>query len=276
MRRMVFFLLLLFPMILFAEGERRGHYAPRELGFVGDTSTWWEVLDPPLSIGVDPVWTIVHLFWLDEQGTICKGNPGVNGQPGWVDINYPAWEELDSHREADGNVYLDEEELLYFQTRRYPIPQNYGGLGEHLLLFRALEFRIRSNGLVAQTLNTELSLPIDIFLDETYVVPGYVQARSARFSSLHPRCPLLDELGLPVPEPPSFSGGQTGPAQDSTRCLTRSNVTAEDLIKVCQEGLLRGKLGKGGRLYRVTRETRGPLKKPGMKEMKKGKKQKYL
>lgn len=273
-----------FSFSLFSEGDRpRGNYTSREMGFVGDTSHWWEVPNPP-AIEIDPVITSVQLFWLDDQGYICKGNPGTTGQPGSIDLPYPASQELFQRSDSDGNVFISEEELFRFQTQRYPVSTSYDGLGEHLIIFLAHTFRVRTTGQLIEARGAQPSMPLDLMIDETFLVPGYFQPRSALLSLERQNCPLLDEMGVSIPPPPppiSLNGEERREEspQHPSRCLVRANITAQDLVRACQEGRLRGSLGRDGRLIIERPPPRSNLKKPGKKDIapsKPKKKQRYL
>lgn len=283
MKAIIVFIFLIFSFPLFGEGDRpRGNYITREMGFVGDTSAWWEVPNVPATVSVDPIVTSVNLFWLDTEGYICKGNPGTSGRLGFIELPYPAWQQLYDRRDSDGNIFVSQEELLLFQTQRYPVSPSYTGIGEHLIIANAYYFRVRDTGQVIGSLHTESSMPLDLLVDETFLVPGYVQFRSARFSITHENCPFLESLGLAIPPPPSIgSEARPEPAQDSTRCLVRANITAQDLAKACEEGRLRGSFRGEGRLIieEPPKRQKHDLKKPGRKELSPGKpkkKPKYL
>lgn len=284
MKKIIVLFVLTFSLSLFGEGDRpHGNFAFRALGFVGDTSHWWEVPNPPV-VEVDPVITTVQLFWLDDQGYICKGNPGTTGQPGSIELPYGAASELFNRRDAEGNIYISEDELYYFQTQRYPVSTSYDGLGEHLIIFLAHEFRVRATGQFIGGTSSQPSMPLDLMIDEAYLAPGSFQPRSALLSLERQNCPLLDEMGISIPPPPppiSINGEERREEspQHPSRCLVRANITATDLINACREGRLRGSLGRDGRLIIESPPPKSNLRKPGKKDIapsKPKKKQRYL
>jgi hypothetical protein len=209
--------------------------ATRETGFTVDLDQWWIRYGPGRTITNDPVAGWLHLFWLDEDGNICRGDPGVSGRPGAEWIIRTRYSEID--RFVDRSI--DEAQLATLRRDTYSLDR-YSAQGPHLAQWRAEYTRNRSTGIVSLISGAlYYSMPVEITLGPSSVSPSVLRP------AFDPDCPLNSVLGLPLPGDVTTSSGQ-----HPTKCLRRSYVPADRLIQSCREGRLTGGVNAG--FYRGT------------------------
>lgn len=210
---------------------------PREQGIKVNISNFWQNAPSGQDIGMDPISGMLHLYWLDSDGNICRGNPGVTGQPGSA-VFYPSpsimAEVRSIEHSRDNTITLAD--LRRLQEDTFLI--NGYGTGSHILQYTAYIWRARANGEVFEDFTAPRgSLPVDASLSEDYVTPAFVRPVYA-FGDRHLG---YFETGLPVPG----TGLESTEGQHPTKCRVRQEITASDLIRASSEGRLEGSLFDG-------------------------------
>lgn len=185
----------------------------------------------------DPLTGPVRLYWLDDDGNICSGDPGESGQPGSVEFSPSNWADAMGRRDES----ISAEELASYQRFNISI-NDFTGTGTHFLQFVTNLFRSRDNGNVFQSPSgLILSLPQDISLQNRTANPASFRPQYI-FSERHP-CFAQDNENLMLPSASLTLEGQ--PAQHSSKCQRRQNVTATALVQACAEGRLEGSFSEG-------------------------------
>ncbi len=212
---------------------------PREQGIRVNLSNFWQNAPPDQDIGMDPISGMLHLYWLDSDGNICRGNPGVTGQPGSA-VFYPSpaiiAEVRSIEHSRDNTITLAD--LMRLQEDTFLI--NGYGAGSHILQYTAYIWRARANGEVFEDFTAPRgSLPVDASLSEDYISPSFVRPVYV-FGDRHLG---YFETGLPIPD--TDTGLEPTEGQHPTKCRVRQNITASDLIRASSEGRLEGSLFDG-------------------------------
>lgn len=170
-------------------------------------NSWYLNVEDESNIDLDPIGGYLYLYWIDENGYVCHGVPGVSGQPGpeiivaWVDESYTAIEEY----AVISLSQLDDMQVIPFELG------SYSGEGMHFAQFANWKWRGREDGKV-------FSAPLGFH----YAVPDIVSLNS-EFCLLpvyaydFPKCALGS--GLQVPNPADIL--YDGPDQDPEMCHNR-------------------------------------------------------
>ncbi len=105
-------------------------------------SGWWSNVQDKPSIEVDPMGGYQFVYWIDDSGNVCHGNPGSNGQPGPAVINTY---KPQAYALAGNATSITAEQLKAFQE--IPVPyDNYAGAGMHFVQFYNTLWRKRADG----------------------------------------------------------------------------------------------------------------------------------
>ncbi len=216
-------------------GEKSG---PRENGLIIDITRWFEELPPGLKITIDPAGGILKVYWLDEDGNICHGEPGISGQPGTVTISDPDASEILNDMYDKGQTMSKLVLDLYQKTRHYDF-SGYDGTGSHLMHFEPFMWRIRSDEKLSKG-KADISLPADLELTATKIRPvsftpysAYRKDSSCVYAMVH--------AGIsPMPSPP-----ERGPKQNPDKCKVKSKLKAKALINACLADRLEGDFSEG-------------------------------
>ncbi|MES1157197.1 MAG: hypothetical protein ABUL73_05405 [Alphaproteobacteria bacterium] len=108
-------------------------------------SGWWT--NPPAQIDHDPFGGYVFVYWIDNLGNVCSGDPGVSGQVGPAVI--PAQTPAASAAIA-ANAPITQAQLTTFQE--IPISYaHYSASGLHFVQFYSTAFRMRADGSIWTT-----------------------------------------------------------------------------------------------------------------------------
>jgi len=210
-------------------------------------SDWWKNLDS--DIDVDPISGFLRYFWLDENGTICSGEPG-RGLPtyNYIYSSKIFTDILPLVRYSNASISLDD--LRNFQTDTYNFSSNISG--KYIFQYAAHMWRLRSDGSMFEGWPAWLSLPVDGYSDD-YVSPGYVEPVAV--TQKLKEC--FSEFG-----PPSTAYS----VRDTRKCNVRKNVTASDLIQACLDDRLEGSFEDGYfRILNRTTSNRTTTVKPSLK-----------
>jgi len=107
-------------------------------------NNWWADLPEPAQVDHDPIGGYVFAYWIDDQGNVCSGDPGRNGEvgPAVVAALTPA-----AGAAIAANAPVAASELSAFQ--QIPVSfANYSASGPHLIQFYNTTYRTRSDGAV--------------------------------------------------------------------------------------------------------------------------------
>lgn len=211
---------------------------PRSQGLTINLKDWWKDVATSVEIGVDPLGGAIYLFWLDDEGNICHGDPGTTGQPGLVLIMPSNFGELRTLRRSDATITI--EELARLRNDTYDIGL-YTGQGMHFVIYRNQIWRERSVGMVFEDFaNIQSSYPIDVNLSD-YITPNYLLP-NAMLRLNNYNCSLTEYGTLAVPD--SGIGGAVS-GQHPTKCLHKQSITGRSIAEACRSGRLTGGLTEG-------------------------------
>ncbi len=103
-------------------------------------SQWWSdaPADRAAQITIDPVGGWIFLYWIDTEGLVCHGEPGVSGWPGPVVI--PASDPRATTLDPIPEDILAELQEIPFGLAGYQAP------GPHLVQFATGTYRARGTG----------------------------------------------------------------------------------------------------------------------------------
>ena len=260
----------------------------REEGIRVDLTNWWAqvptpeelaaarspgkggtrsmAVDPTITstdeIEWDPLGSALMMYWLDEDGYVCHGTPGVSGQPGVIVIQTARISNFsrmirEATRVSDSlvadiqdDVYLLTKEETWTEEEDFMEDVGWGGethssvstftdTGEYLFQFGVQYWRQISTGLLYKMTLPRLSLPVDATLTDTTVSPSFFQPVSTaglRFNDCYSR----DEGLMRVPR-----SDLDVESQHPTRCFVKQDVSAFDLAIACEEGRLEGSFYDG-------------------------------
>jgi len=163
-------------------------------------SGWWT--NAPDVIERDPIGGYQLVYWVDDAGNACHGDPGRNGQVGPASMNAfkPKAYEL-----ADNSSSITEEQLKAFQEIPVSL-DNYSGSGLHFVQFLSTIWRNRSDG------STYRVRPLDAAVS----IPTITEIGSkACIAPVAFRFPMT--AFLPSPDPVTSQD-----SQDPNRCKVRA------------------------------------------------------
>lgn len=164
---------------------------------------------------MDPIGGYLFLFWIDDKGNVCNGQPGVSGQPGAVYVNAFQQQAYDlSNQKAN----VTTTQLVDFQKIPYRVASYVSATqasGLHFVQYGNVMWRIRKDGSAFIYKSTVFfSVPLIMSVDTT--------------NTLFPYYPDKHNIGnsesLPLPSFPT-----TGPRQDPNRCATRAFPSADSM-----------------------------------------------
>jgi hypothetical protein len=110
-------------------------------------SGWWNDAPAQSQIDHDPFGGYVFAYWIDDQGNVCSGGPGQNGQvgPTVIAAQTPA-----AGAAIAANSQITPAQLSAFQE--IPVSYaNYSASGLHFVQFYSTAFRMRSDGSIWTT-----------------------------------------------------------------------------------------------------------------------------
>lgn len=173
-------------------------------------NAWWSNVDDQSQIEMDPMGGYIYLYWIDEDGCVCHGDPGVSGQPGPElvlafigDVYDIAYE----HAEISSSQ-LDQFQVIPFDLGSYTAE------GLHFTQFANWFWRIRDDGKVFRdTPNSRYSIPEIVSLNvEFCLFPIYAYGQ--------PECG--QSRGMPIPSGVILLDGLLdGPDQHPDKCMKR-------------------------------------------------------
>jgi len=141
---------------------------------------FWSRVRPSEPIPADPIGGYVLLYWIDADGNVCHGEPGVTGQPGPAAIEAINAGAFDDARH---NRVVPPQQFTSYQHVGYRV-QPYldtTAVGQHLLQFDNVVWRDRSNGVAfIDRADHHYSVPqlVDVANLPPIVTPAYAYAHA--------------------------------------------------------------------------------------------------
>ena len=160
----------------------------------------------------DPIGGSLFLYWVDDKGNVCHGQPGVSGQPGPVYVNAYQQQAFDL---SDQSANITTTQLVELQKAPYRI-DSYVSMtkasGLHFVQYGDVLWRDRSSGSGYMDRSQVIfSVPLIISVDTTNTLfPYYPDMQN-----------ICNSGGFPLPSPPPLKLGQ-----DPDMCLTRAFPSA--------------------------------------------------
>ena len=109
-------------------------------------SSFYNSVEDKSQIAIDPIGGYLFLYWVDEDGNCCHGDPGVSGQPGPFVVSAFLPE---AYSAAVNNRILGAEQLQAFQEIPFSV-DNYSASGIHFVQFDNTVWRSREDGQALQ------------------------------------------------------------------------------------------------------------------------------
>ncbi|MBC8403433.1 MAG: hypothetical protein H8E14_18260 [Candidatus Marinimicrobia bacterium] len=168
-------------------------------------SAWWNRVEGQTPSN-DPMGGYIFLYWVDEDGNACHGDPGVSGQPGPYVIN--AFHQ-EAYSTAENNNIITQEQLEDYQEIPFNIV-DYPAGGFHFVQYANTIWRFRDDGDTYMVKsNLVFSVPDVVSLDyEFCLAPVFAYGSSECASTMVlaiPRDPsssqhpdLCQERSMPV------------------------------------------------------------------------------
>jgi hypothetical protein len=188
---------------------------------------------PGAQIDIDPIGGYMLLYWVDADGTACRGAPGSSGQPGPAAITVAKTAAI---QDASGGASITAAQLADYQVIPYTVSdyrQSSGAVGSHFFQFDNILWRLRGNGQAFRD-NADhfYSVPqvIDVDNAPSTLYPVYARGRS--------ECDRSQFLVVP-------QGVLDGPAQHPTQCRVKAfpssiALAEEILLSYCVKRLPQG------------------------------------
>lgn len=181
----------------------------------------------------DPIGGYLFLYWLDDQGNVCSGQPGVSGQPGAVYVaafKQQAWDLASMDATITGSQMLD------FQKTPYRVASYIAGTqasGLHFVQYGNRLIRMREDGKAHRLGSGDLSfsVPLIISMDTTNTLFPIHPDKNVHCSDVAAPVPLPD-LGRPKGQHPDMCGTRSLPVSDS--------MNYQESVKYCMINLPHG------------------------------------
>ena len=191
-------------------------------------SGWWSNLQDKPSIESDPMGGYRFVYWVDDGGNVCHGNPGINGQPGPAVITTY---KPQAYAAAISGAVITTEQLNAFQEIPAPY-DNYSAAGLHFVQFYNTLWRQRADGKTYQLRSPGMSsIPNVIEVgSKSCVAPVALRAAMMAF----------------LPSPLSSADGQS-----PDKCRVRAMPAAGTMGEVDRKGYDVINLPHGDEVYEV-------------------------
>ena len=142
------------------DGENQNDLIRALIASCGDPTvflvSWWSVVDDQSLIEIDPMGGYIFLYWVDEDGNACHGNPGTSGQPGPFVVSAFREGAYDAGRD---NIIISKQELDQFQIIPFDLG-SYSAEGLHFAQFTNTIWRSRdSSQAFLDKFNLHFSIP---------------------------------------------------------------------------------------------------------------------
>lgn len=184
---------------------------------------------------IDPMGGYLFLYWIDDKGNVCHGQPGVSGQPGPVYVNAFQQQAYDLSKQ---NANITTTQQVDFQKIPYRVDSYVSGTqasGLHFVQYGNVMWRDRKDGSASIYNGTVFfSVPLIISVDNTQTLFPYYPDKQN----------ICNSETLPLPSYPT-----TGLGQDPNMCATRTfpsvdSMNYQDSLSYCVIKLPQGMIWK--------------------------------
>ena len=180
---------------------------------------------------IDPIGGYLFLYWIDDQGNTCHGQPGVSGQPGaiYVDAFQPQAYDLANQKATITTTQLVEFQKIPYRIDSYVSATQASGL--HFVQYGNVMWRIRGDSSAYIYNGTVVfSIPLIISVGTTNTLFPYHPDKQNN---------TCTSETVPLPSLPST------PGQDPNRCGTRAvpstdSMNYQDSLSYCLVKLPQG------------------------------------
>ena len=169
----------------------------------------------------DPMGGYLFLYWLDDKGNVCSGQPGVSGQPGAIYVaafKQQAWDLANTEAMITSSQMLDFQKIPY-RVASYITSTQASGL--HFVQYGNRLIRIREDGKVYRLGGGELtfSVPLIMSTDTTNTLFPMHPDKQVKCSSEFGAPLPLPDFGRPPGQNPEMCGTRALPVSDSMSYL---------------------------------------------------------
>lgn len=226
--RMALFLLvfLLFSLSVSCKRQDQKTLIDVLLAACGDytifLSSWYANVEDQSQIQIDPIGGYIFLYWTDEDGNACHGEPGVTGQPGPFVI--PAYHQV-AQSAGIGNDIVTNDQMEDLQVIPFNIT-GYPAKGMHFVQFDNVLWRMRQDGHAFRDgVSHHFSIPGIVSLDyEFCLAPVYAFGITECASTL-----MMPLPNIPLPDEPAQH-----PSMCRNRLMPTSlSMSAEERLNYC-------------------------------------------
>ncbi len=164
---------------------------------------------------IDPIGGYLFLYWIDDKGNVCHGQPGVSGQPGAVYVNAFQQQAYDlSIQQANiTTTQLVDFQKIPYRFDSYVSEAQVSGL--HFVQYGNVLWRSRKDGSAFRYTGTiYFSVPLIISVDTTHTLFPYFPDKQR----------VCNSETLPLPPLPTTKLGQ-----DPNMCAVRTFPTADSM-----------------------------------------------
>jgi hypothetical protein len=175
---------------------------------------WIETTNQTISL--DPLGGYIFLYWVDNNGNACHGEPGVNGQPGPIVIKAFSQQAWDA---AQTNSFISEEQLKQWQEFIYA-NEKYRVSGYHFAQFDNIIWRNRADGRVImdRTFHS-FSKPVIVNLENTVCLSPVYFAKDGNCAKYN---------GMLIPQ--IITGNQQHPTIGLSRSFPQNSSLNENVL----------------------------------------------
>ena len=164
---------------------------------------------------IDPIGGYLFLYWVDDQGNACHGQPGVSGQPGaiYVDAFQQQAYDLANQKATITTTQLVEFQKIPYRVDSYVSAAQASGL--HFVQYGNVMWRSRKDGSAFIYRGTvDFSIPLIISVHTTHTLFPYHPDKQNN---------TCTSEAVPLPSIPGT------PGQDPNRCGVRAFPSAESM-----------------------------------------------
>jgi hypothetical protein len=163
----------------------------------------------------DPIGGSLVLYWIDDKGNVCHGQPGVSGQPGPVEVKAFQQQAYDSYilKANITTTQLVDLQKIPYRVDSYVSKTQASGL--HFVQYGNFMWRNRNDGSASLLKDTVFfSVPLIISVNITHTLFPYYPDKQN----------ICDSGAFSLPSLPPLKLGQ-----DPNMCLTRTFPSAESM-----------------------------------------------
>ena len=174
------FLMCIALLITGCSSVKTGLVVPNAQNIIALDNFWFNIEGTQISNSertipeIDPIGGYLFLYWIDENGNVCHGEPGISGQPGAVDFFAYKSRAYDLSTQ---NAIITLAQMKDFQNIPYTLSQyisSYKTSGKHFVQYGNTMWRIRDDGsTILDRVSVVFSIPLVISIDTTNTIFPY-------------------------------------------------------------------------------------------------------